>query len=416
MRPRGRSSSGEDGDPATGSSPTRRARPTRCGARGEVTDASGAVTRLELDGLDREITRIVDSGGLNLEMSTTYDGAGTRRASSIRGTTRRSLTTTCWRRLTVTGRKAAARRRSRTTAAGLKLTETDRRGVTTRHTYDNLGPSADEPPGERRRSQAWPGAARSSTGRRASAEAPEKDANGDITTMFDLDSLDRVVKETDALRELRRDHLGRREPPPGAGQARQHHALRVRQRVNRVKKTTDPAPFQAQTVVTNYADALNRVTETDRRGTLKVTQMDPLGRVVCVTRDGVRLEKNTYDEVGNKVLGIDGEGKKTQFVYDKANRPTLQTAGFESTDASTTEIRYDKNGNKLKVIDARSTESAPSAGVRLRRAEPGDRRVGRRAQQHPLRLRRGREPHLGPQRGGSRRRATPTTSWASSWR
>jgi YD repeat-containing protein len=130
--------------------------------------------------------------------------------------------------------------------------------------------------------------------------------------------------------------------------------------VNRVVKVTDPAPFQAQTLETTYADALNRTTEKDRRGTLKVTQMDPLGRVVRVTRDAVVLETNAYDALGNKVLATDGESRKTQFVYDKANRLSAQTDGFETADAATTQYRYDENGKPHEGHRPRSTEAVPS--------------------------------------------------------
>ena len=96
---------------------------------------------------------------------------------------------------------------------------------------------------------------------------------------------------------------------------------------DRQVQTTDPAPFNAQTVQVAHDDTNNRKIETDRRGLVTATQLDSLGRTVTVTRSGVRLERNAYDENSNKVMGEDAEGKKTAFVYDRANRLVARTDG-----------------------------------------------------------------------------------------
>ena len=57
----------------------------------------------------------------------------------------------------------------------------------------------------------------------------------------------------------------------------------------------------ATLAITQYDDAANRATEIDRRNTSKVTQKDALGRARTVTRDGVLLERNGYDGLGNKI-------------------------------------------------------------------------------------------------------------------
>src|SRR5262249_32444564 len=119
---------------------------------------------------------------------------------------------------------------------------------------------------------------------------------------------------------------------------------------------TDPSPFSAQTVETTYLDAANRKTVKDRRGTMAVTQMDPLGRILSVTRDGVPQEATVYDGNGNAVSKKDGEGKETRFVYDAANRLASQTAGFGSPAAASTTFQYDANGNRIEELDARAAE------------------------------------------------------------
>ena len=87
--------------------------------------------------------------------------------------------------------------------------------------------------------------------------------------------------------------------------------------------------------------------------------MDPLGRVVSVTRalgepEEATLERNTYDGVGNKETQTDAEGRVTRFVYDAANRLASRTDGFGTDDAATTTFVYDKVGNTLEERDARA--------------------------------------------------------------
>jgi YD repeat-containing protein len=104
-----------------------------------VTDARETVTRVELDGLDREVRRLADVGGLNLETRTAYDGGGNK-TSVFDPRSNESR----WS-YDVLGRLISATDAQLKTASfaydgeGLKLSETDRRNVTTLHTYDNLG-------------------------------------------------------------------------------------------------------------------------------------------------------------------------------------------------------------------------------------------------------------------------------------
>jgi RHS repeat-associated protein len=102
------------------------------------------------------------------------------------------------------------------------------------------------------------------------------------------------------------------------------------------------------------------VTVTDRRGKVQVTQSDPLGRVRTVTRSGVVLEKNAYDEAGNKTLGEDGSGRRTAFEYDRSGRLVRRIDGEGSPEAGATVFMYDAAGNKVKEVDGRASESEPS--------------------------------------------------------
>src|SRR5262249_53667755 len=92
--------------------------------------------------------------------------------------------------------------------------------------------------------------------------------------------------------------------------------------------------------------------------------MDPLGRVLTVTRASVVLERNAYDELGNKVSARDGEDKETRFTYDAANRLSSRTDGYGSPDAATTTYGSDENGNRTIERDARAIALGEPFSVR----------------------------------------------------
>jgi RHS repeat-associated protein len=87
-----------------------------------------------------------------------------------------------------------------------------------------------------------------------------------------------------------------------------------------------------------------------------VTQADPLGRVLSVSRAGVALEQDRYDENGNLLSKKDAEGRETVFTYDNANRPATRVEGFGSPEAGVTELRHDENGNLTEERDGRARD------------------------------------------------------------
>jgi YD repeat-containing protein len=117
---------------------------------------------------------------------------------------------------------------------------------------------------------------------------------------------------------------------------------------------TDPAPFQAQTVQTTYEDALNRKTETDRDGIATVTQTDPMGRVVSVTRADVPVEAHTYDAAGNRLSSMDGDLRLTLFTYDRANRLVAREDGAGTATAAATTYEYADRCNQTSERDRRA--------------------------------------------------------------
>jgi RHS repeat-associated protein len=237
---------------------------------------------------------------------------------------------------------------------GLKTRETDRRGVQKDFTYDSLGrprltsivPSIS--------GEGWSHEVRYED---VARKRFEKDAMG-RETVYDLDRLGRVVKVTDPAPfgftvVTTYDGVGNKlsEKDRNGNVTRfDYDAL------NRPFRTRDPAPFSDQTVEVTYLDAANQVVEKDRRGTLKTTQKDPLGRVLTVTRAGVLLEYNEYDGNGNKTLARDGSGKETVFTYDGANRLVLRIDGNGTTERAETKFTYDATGNLETELDQRAKD------------------------------------------------------------
>jgi RHS repeat-associated protein len=232
---------------------------------------------------------------------------------------------------------------------GLKTSETDRRGVRREFRYDNLGrlveTSLDVAPFS---GVPWSQNIEYQDGLRRRIE---KDARSK-STMSQMDRMGRVVTVTDAngkTMETSWDGVNKRSEKDRRGNT----TLFEYDGVNRLIKSTDPAPFNTQSVETTYADTANTVTVKDRRGKRTVTQLDPLGRTRTVTREGVLQESNGYDGNGNKVLASDGEGRKTQFVYDESNRLKQRTDGFESPAASITTLVLFKDGLVKEEKDQR---------------------------------------------------------------
>ena len=320
-----------------------------------VTDPRGNVVRKRLDGLDRPFEQTVDPAGLALVSRTAYDGLGNKKS-----TTDPNGHTTGYRhdglgRLVEVTDPERKKQWFTYDGEGLKIREIDRRGVARATTYDNVGRKRRESLVEAPISGvAWSHETRY---RDRERQRIEIDARGHATTV-DLDGLDRAVRETDArgqFREWRWDGVNKRE------ETDKRHARTTFEYdgLNRLRTATDPAPFQSQTVETTYHDAANRVSEKDRRGFVKETHFDPLGRVVSVTRalgtpDEAVVETSTWDGNGNRETQADAEGRTTRFRYDAANRLSSRTDGEGTAEEATTTFVSDGVGNVLEERDPRA--------------------------------------------------------------
>ena len=242
---------------------------------------------------------------------------------------------------------------------GLKTAETDRRGVKRRFTYDNLGRPLRTELLASISAVPWTQEVEYHDQDRKRIET---DARGQKTT-YDLDKLGRVVSITDPdtkPKTLAYDGVNK-----VAESDKRGHVTRFKyDAVNRLVEVIDPPPFQLQTVTTTYDDVANRVTEKDRRGKLRVTQLDPLGRTRSVTRAGVILERHEYDGNGNRTRSLDAENRETRFAYDPANRLAARTDGYGTPAAATTTFKYDPSSNPTEERDARATALGEPFSVR----------------------------------------------------
>jgi len=327
-----------------------------------VTDPRGIVTLARLDGMDRVVEQLADVGGLALSTQTSYDGLGNRK--NLRDPNRNPATQWIHDGL---GRQVrvedALGNASRATydGEGLRLTETDRRGITKTFNYDSLGrPRVTRVPPTLEGSKLWSHEVKYFDLER---RREEYDARGTKAT-FNLDKLGRVVKVTDVFDktiETTYDGVGNKlseKDKRGFVTRFEYDPL------NRLGLVRDPLD---QLLETTYQDAQNRRIDKDKRGIRRLTRMDALGRIVRVTRPydpatgvGIALETHAYDGDNNRLSTTDAEGRVTAFEYDRANRVERRIDGQGSTVEAATVFIYDLNGNKTVEIDPRSTPEAPS--------------------------------------------------------
>jgi RHS repeat-associated protein len=249
---------------------------------------------------------------------------------------------------------------------GLKLMEKDRRGVVRNYVYDNIG----------RLLHTWIEPSITGVNWRQDTDYDDpalkrtETVNGQ-PTVHQLDAMGRVLSSKDALGKFvyyTYDGVNKRSQSDKRGNVTRFDY----DKINRLTVTTDPAPFDGQTVVVTYDNPQNQRIEKDRKGYLTATQLDPLGRVRTVTRQGldiappVVVERNDYDAYGNKMAAEDGEGHRTAFQYDGANRLKVRTDGAGSDVAADTTFTYQESGGTVLEKDQRASDAGQSYSIQRR--------------------------------------------------
>ncbi|MDP2787524.1 MAG: DUF6531 domain-containing protein, partial [Pseudomonadota bacterium] len=176
----------------------------------------------------------------------------------------------------------------------------------------------------------------------------------DLTTAYDYDALDRVVKATDPL---------------GNEVVNSYDANGQLWKVTHRYKKPD-LTFDERDIVTRTFDAADRVkTETDAMGNLTTYSYDAAGNVIAVTDAEGHTARFEYDAMNRKTAVIDATGYRTEtrltlrgdvvaitnandetvkFEIDALGRKTaaIDPMGYRS------EFTYDENGNLTCTIDA----------------------------------------------------------------
>ncbi len=337
-----------------------------------VQDPRGTWRETTFDGLDRVSDEVVDpsaitAGGLTLTTSARYDVLGNRKVlTDARGNTTLSTYDGGGRLRSVQDALGQVTRYEYD-GGGLKTSETDRRmpPVTRTYAYDNLGRPTGSAVAGVLTGVAWSQATAYDD---ASRQRTDTDARG-TTTVAQLDRMGRVVRVTDVngdFVELTYDGVNKRTERDKRG----HTASFDYDALDRLVHTKDRRGLDAYTT---YRDAENAREEKDRRGIVRRTQLDPLGRVVRVVRDwqGAEqtvVEASEYDPVGNRVLQTDGEGHQTRFAYDAANRLVRRTDGLGSPVESSVQFTVDANGNVTDEVDDRTPQGTHRTFDALNRA------------------------------------------------
>jgi RHS repeat-associated protein len=224
---------------------------------------------------------------------------------------------------------------------GLLTSHTDRRGIVSTMTYDNMRRELETNMGGIRISKHdYNNAARTET---------KTDANNHSTVCV-YDGLMRLVSLTNAdgkLKTYEYDGENLIKESDFKGRKSEYKSEYKYDAINRLIELKDRTTAQITTI--SHTDAGGHRTDTsDRRGNHRIEVYDALSRLTSLTEGGQLFASYEYDGNNNRTASIDGRNNRTVYMYDRANRvksiihaDNLQTETFE----------YDGVGNTVSHND-----------------------------------------------------------------
>jgi YD repeat-containing protein len=190
--------------------------------------------------------------------------------------------------------------------------------VTRTYTYDSLGRKKTE-----------------TLKRRTS---PTNAALIDLSTSFEYDALDRLVKATDPL---------------GNEVINNYDANGQLWKVTHRYKKPD-ATYDVRDVITRTFDAADRVrTETDAEGNVTTYTYDDAGNVIAVLDAEGHTTRYEYDAMNRKTAVIDATGYRTETTYNLRG----DVVGITNANNETVRFEIDALGRKSAAVDAKGYRS-----------------------------------------------------------
>jgi len=338
----------------------------------ETINPRGFKSKIDKDGLDRTVREILDVGGLDLTTSYTYDGNGNvltfkdaqgndvDLTYAYDGLNRKIRTTY----LQTSSDASAPTEEFYYDGNNNLVRMKDKRGTIFENSYDNLNRPLTTSLLEPLSNQGQALTLATYVYDDPNSQVSQTDANGNQMLTYS-DGLGRAIRIVDPLFEeqtFEYDGVNLRVEIDKKGQKNEYDYDALNRQVQ--IREFDVSGALASSFQSEYIDEQNQVKATDRRGIVRMNQMDGLGRVMqtgvsdlgLVAHYGaadVTLETYEYDENSNKTLFKDALGNETRWIYDSLDRQESVIEGFGSPVVATTTYTYDNVKNVLTVKDGR---------------------------------------------------------------
>ena len=177
------------------------------------------------------------------------------------------------------------------------------------------------------------------------------DANLHTSEMV-YDGLHRLVSLTNAdgkTRQLKYDGQNLREESDYKGRFTKYEY----DNADRPIKVLDRLGDGQATIIEHSDSSGYTKTVTDRRANKRIEKSDAIGRLLSITDGGLPLMSYEYDAGSNRTAATDGEGHRTEMVYDVLNRLKLKKNGAGSAAEQSETYSYDAAGNLTDYYDER---------------------------------------------------------------